>query len=58
MRDTLFRILFVWYPYFCLTTFLVGSLIRFDRDQYTWTASSSRMLRKRQFTAGSNRFHF
>jgi nitrate reductase gamma subunit len=57
MRDAIFHILFVWYPYFCLTTCLIGSLIRFDRDQYTWRASSSQMLRKRQLTWGSNLFH-
>ena len=57
MRDTLFHILFVWYPYVCLTTFLLGSLIRFDREQYTWKASSSQLLRKRQLKWGSNLFH-
>lgn len=58
MRDTIFHILFVWYPYFCLTAFLVGSLIRFDREQYSWKASSSQLLRKRQLFWGSNLFHF
>jgi nitrate reductase gamma subunit len=58
MRDIIFHILFVWYPYFCLTAFIIGSLIRFDRDQYSWKASSSQMLRKRQLYWGSNLFHF
>lgn len=58
MRDQIFQILFVWYPYFSLTTFLVGSLIRFDREQYTWKASSSQLLRKKQLAWGSNLFHF
>lgn len=57
MRDTLFQILFTWYPYVCLTVFLVGSLIRFDRDPYSWKASSSQILRKRQLRWGSNLFH-
>jgi nitrate reductase gamma subunit len=57
MRDSIFHILFVWYPYFCLTVFLVGSLIRFDREQYTWRAGSSQLLRRRQLTWGSNLFH-
>lgn len=57
MRDTLFNILFVWYPYVCLTVFLVASLIRFDRDPYSWKASSSQILRKRQLRWGSNLFH-
>ena len=33
--------LFGWYPYLCLTVFLLGSLIRFDREQYTWRSGSS-----------------
>ncbi len=41
MRDVVFHIFFVWYPYVCLTVFLFGSLIRFDREQYTWRAGSS-----------------
>lgn len=58
MRDTIFHVLFGWYPYFCLTTFLIGSLIRFDRDQYSWRAGSSQLLRRRQLRWGSNLFHF
>ena len=58
MRDAIFHILFVWYPYVALTAFLVGSLIRFDREQYSWRASSSQILRKRQLAWGSNLFHF
>ncbi len=58
MRDTIFHILFQWYPYFCLTIFLIGSLIRFDREQYSWRAGSSQLLRKKQLRWGSNLFHF
>lgn len=58
MRDTIFHILFVWYPYVCISAFVFGSLIRFDREQYTWKASSSQLLRKRQLAWGSNLFHF
>ncbi len=57
MRDYIFHLLFVWYPYVCLTVFLLGSLIRFDREPYTWRASSSQILRKRQLAWGSNLFH-
>lgn len=57
MRDALFQILFTWYPYVCLTVFLVGSLIRFDQEQYSWRASSSQLLRRKQLTWGSNLFH-
>jgi nitrate reductase gamma subunit len=57
MRDTLFHVLFVWYPYVCLSAFVFGSVIRFDRDPYTWKAHSSQMLRKKQLAWGSNLFH-
>lgn len=57
MRDIIFNILFVWYPYVCLTVFLLGSLIRFDHEPYSWKASSSQLLRKRQLRWGSNLFH-
>jgi nitrate reductase gamma subunit len=57
MRDAIFHILFVWYPYVCLSAFIFGSIIRFDREQYTWKASSSQILRKRQLSWGSNLFH-
>jgi nitrate reductase gamma subunit len=48
---------FSYYPYLCLTVFLLGSLIRFDRDQYTWKSDSSQMLRKRSLRWGSILFH-
>ncbi|HEY1394223.1 MAG TPA: respiratory nitrate reductase subunit gamma, partial [Methylibium sp.] len=50
--------LFGIYPYVCLTVFLVGSLLRFDRDQYTWKSDSSQLLRAGQLRWGSNLFHF
>lgn len=45
------------YPYICLSVFLIGSLIRFDREQFTWRSGSSQMLRARQLRWGSNLFH-
>ncbi len=53
VNDFLFGI----YPYIALTVFLLGSLIRFDRDQYTWKSDSSQLLRKGQLRLGSNLFH-
>ncbi|HSM95602.1 MAG TPA: respiratory nitrate reductase subunit gamma [Rhizomicrobium sp.] len=50
-------LLFGIYPYICLSVFLVGSLIRFDREQYTWRSQSSQLLRRRQLIWGSNLFH-
>ena len=50
--------LFGIYPYLCLSILLIGSLIRFDREPYTWKSDSSQMLRKRQLRLGSNLFHY
>jgi len=50
-------LLFGVYPYICLTVFLLGSLIRFDRDQYTWKSDSSQLLKAGQLRVGSNLFH-
>jgi nitrate reductase gamma subunit len=49
--------LFGIYPYIALTVFLLGSLIRFDRDQYTWKSDSSQLLKMGQLRLGSNLFH-
>jgi nitrate reductase gamma subunit len=58
MNRALHDFLFNVYPYICLAVFLMGSLARFDRDQYTWKTDSSQMLRARQLRWGSNLFHF
>jgi nitrate reductase gamma subunit len=50
--------LFGIYPYVCLAVLLIGSLIRFDREPYTWKSDSSQMLRKGQLRLGSNLFHY
>ncbi len=50
--------LFQVYPYVCFTVFLVGSLIRFDQNQYTWKSDSSQLLRAGILRWGSNLFHF
>jgi nitrate reductase gamma subunit len=45
------------YPYIALSVFFLGSLIRFDREQYTWKADSSQLLEREQLRLGSNLFH-
>ncbi len=50
-------LLFGIYPYIALTIFLLGSLIRFDREQYTWKSDSSQLLKRGQLRLGSNLFH-
>ncbi|MCD2165250.1 MAG: respiratory nitrate reductase subunit gamma [Comamonas sp.] len=57
MPIALHNFLFNVYPYICLAVFLMGSLARFDRDQYTWKSDSSQMLRAGQLRWGSNLFH-
>jgi len=49
--------LFGIYPYIALSVFFLGSLIRFDREQYTWKSDSSQLLRRGQLRLGSNLFH-
>ena len=55
--NALHNFLFVVYTYICLAEFLMGSLARFDRDQYTWKSDSSQMLRSRGMKWASNLFH-
>jgi len=50
-------LLFGFYPYLCLVVFLLGSYLRFERDQYSWRSGSSQFLRRRQLIWGSNLFH-
>jgi nitrate reductase gamma subunit len=55
--STVHNFLFTVYPYICLGVFFMGSLARFDRDQYTWKSDSSQLLRSGQLRWGSNLFH-
>ena len=55
--NSLHHFLFNIYPYICLAVFLLGSLLRFDRDQYSWKSDSSQLLRAGQLRWGSNLFH-
>ena len=57
LQTYLHNFFFNVYPYICLAVFLMGSLARFDRDQYTWKSDSSQMLRTGTLRWGSNLFH-
>jgi nitrate reductase gamma subunit len=57
MSEFVHQLLFGIYPYVCLAVFLLGSLVRFEREQYTWKSDSSQMLRTGQLRWGSNLFH-
>ena len=51
------QFLFGVYPYIALAVFLLGSLVRFDREQYTWKSHSSQLLRRGQLRVGNYLFH-
>ena len=57
MAEFVHHALFGVYPYIALSVFLIGSLIRFDTDQYGWRSKSSQLLRRRQLIVGSVLFH-
>ena len=51
------QILFGIYPYIALSVLALGSVLRFDREQYTWRSGSSQLLRRKQLVMGSVLFH-
>lgn len=57
MHEFINYLLFGWYPYLAITVLIVGSILRFDKGQYTWRSQSSQFLRRRQMMLGSNLFH-
>jgi nitrate reductase gamma subunit len=57
MANYINQFFFGIYPYMAITVFFLGSLLRYDRDQYTWKASSSQLLSKKDMRLGSNLFH-
>lgn len=55
--DTLHQFVFGIYPYIALSIFLLGSLIRFEREQYSWKSESSQLLHRGSLRLGSMLFH-
>ena len=51
------QILFGVYPYVALSVLAIGSVLRFDREPYTWRTGSSQLLRRKQLMTGSVLFH-
>ncbi|EJI84785.1 respiratory nitrate reductase subunit gamma [Alishewanella aestuarii B11] len=45
------------YPYIAIAIMVLGSWIRYDREQYTWKTSSSQLLESKQLRKGSIAFH-
>jgi nitrate reductase gamma subunit len=58
MNGYFHQFVFGIYPYICLAVLLLGSLVRFDREQYTWKSDSSQLLRHGALRLGSNLFHW
>lgn len=57
MEDFINQLAFGWYPYLAVTVLFLGSIIRFDKGQYTWRAESSQFLGRKDMMLGSNLFH-
>lgn len=49
--------LFALYPYIAIAVCVVGCWLRFDREQYTWRAGSSQLVRTKGMVLASNSFH-
>lgn len=59
LPENLNLFLFGIYPYLCLAVLFLGSLIRYDREPYSWKSDSSQMLRTGRYTnLANNLFHF
>jgi len=57
MYDYLNTLVFGFYPYIALVVLAVGTVIRYDREPYSWRSGSSQLLRRRQLIWGSVLFH-
>jgi nitrate reductase gamma subunit len=57
MADFLNTLVFGIYPYIALAVLALGSIIRYDREPYTWRSGSSQLLRRKQLIWGSVLFH-
>ncbi|NUT62231.1 respiratory nitrate reductase subunit gamma [Herbaspirillum sp. C9C3] len=53
----LHQFLYGIYPYIALAVFLLGSLVRFEREQYTWKSDSSQLLHAGRLRLGNILFH-
>lgn len=57
MAGYLNTLVFGIYPYVALAVLALGSIIRYDREPYSWRSGSSQLLRRRQLVWGSVLFH-
>lgn len=57
MADFINTLVFGFYPYLALAVLALGSIVRYEREPYTWRAGSSQLLRRKQLVWGSVLFH-
>lgn len=57
MSGFLNTVLFGIYPYIVLAVLILGTIVRYDREPYTWRSGSSQLLRRKQLIWGSVLFH-
>jgi nitrate reductase gamma subunit len=57
MQNFLNSLVFGIYPYVALAVLIVGTVVRYDREPYTWRSGSSQLLRRKQLVWGSVLFH-
>lgn len=57
MSGYLNTLLFGIYPYIALVVLVLGTVLRYDREPYSWRSGSSQLLRRKQLYWGSILFH-
>lgn len=57
MSGYLNTLLFGIYPYIALVVLILGTVLRYDREPYSWRSGSSQLLRRKQLYWGSILFH-
>jgi nitrate reductase gamma subunit len=57
MSDHINMFFFGIYPYLAVGSMIFGSILRYDRDPYSWKADSSQLVSRKGLNWGSNLFH-
>ena len=57
MLSYLNTLFFGIYPYVALAVLILGTIVRYDHEPYTWRSGSSQFLRRKQLVWGSVLFH-
>ncbi len=57
MAEYINTFLFGIYPYIAIFVMIVGSILRYDQNPYSWKADSSQLLHSKGLRLGNNLFH-